>query len=1063
MKLKRICIILLIIISLTICINFTTANENITQTSPAYRTNTDYTNTIYINNSYTGNIEDGSQNHPYKTLTNGLNNLPRRTPTNIYIANGEYNVSKVITIRDSTLTITGESTNVILNGMGKTAVFKFLDGTYTISNIKFINGNGIKNRGEDFTYGGAIFINASGEGGYVENGRKIPLEYFTLNINNCIFTNNYADEGGAIFGENGYITIKNTTFNNNNAYYGAGISLTECNITINNTIFKNNNAEEDGGGFIIYNSIGTISNSNFEHNTAIKGGAGYISQSIININKCKLNNNAAKGNNANGGGLYIYESKVSIDHTIINANKVSGDYVSSSAIFTISSLGVIINNSIISNNTLTGDYCFGIISNKGFLIINNTEIYGNNINANKNNITDIIYNPNGIVKIENTEIKNNKFKGGKTKDLIYFTSSPKIFGNMYETNITLPEKYDLRKITLPNGTITSAVTSVKNQGNLGTCWAFGTLAALESHLKLTEGVDYDFSEINMHNLISKGNTGYDYDGEGGDFYLSIAYLTRWSGPINETDDPYDDNSKISLTNLTPAKHVQDLIFIPVRNGFTDLSQIKQAIMKYGAVAITISNTEYEDNILDYDDYYNYYEPLSQYSNHILTIVGWDDTYSKNNFQSKYGQPEGDGAFIIKNSWGEDSGDNGYYYVSYYDSTIGGSGGEGAFGLAFTNVENNDNYQEKYEYDPLGDTSSFIGYNNETAWFANIFTAISNNPLAAFSIITSAPNSEYYAKIYVNNELKQTTNGIINEIGYHTIKLDNYISLKTGDIFKIIVKLTTPGFYYPIAIETQIEDLSSNAHAQLGQSYISPDGEKWHDISQNTEVIDQTTDYDNVELIETNVCLKAFTAYGDSTILTCNEFTSSYGEIKNLTGTLQDINGNPIAGQHIKLKLARTTNGQSKTYDVVTDYRGIFRLEIHLGAGKYTAEATFEGKNNLKYSKTPKVNVIVTNTNLTSTSLILINYNTQSTYGKPINFTTKLITTNNTLLPNENIEIKLTRISSNASKTYTLTTNDIGEVSLLIQLATGQYTIQCTYKGTNKYDSSTNNCNLLITP
>ena len=92
----------------------------------------------------------------------------------------------------------------------------------------------------------------------------------------------------------------------------------------------------------------------------------------------------------------------------------------------------------------------------------------------------------------------------------------------------LPAVYDLRK----EGKITAA----GNQGQSGCCWAFSSLASLESYLLGTEGVSYDFSENNMKNLASENYPdGFDLTpDEGGNAFISAAYLSRWTGPVNES-------------------------------------------------------------------------------------------------------------------------------------------------------------------------------------------------------------------------------------------------------------------------------------------------------------------------------------------------------------------------------------------------------------------------------------------------------------------------------------------------------------------------------------------------
>ena len=576
MKYNKIILTTTILILIFLTLNIASAEDNITDNTNYQITNT---NTIYINNSYHGNIEDGSQNHPYKNINTGINTAIKNSKPNIYIANGEYTINRPITIRNSNINIIGESTNVILNAKTTTNFFKLNTGNYTIHNITFTNGEATSNRGYSTTYGGAILINATGDGGYTYRKQTLPFDLFSLKITNCIFKNNYADYGGAIYGSNGNIIIKDSTFYNNSAIDGGAINLEYCNTTIINTKFNKNSAVYGGAAYLDTN-LNNIHNTNFENNQANVGAGIFTTGGILNIQNTQFNKNTAEDEYANGGAIFISQTQTQIDNSIFNENKATGTIASASAIYSASSLGLTINNTTISNNTVLAEYSFGTIANKGFLTINNTNIYNNYINSN-NRIDETIYNINGIIKTENTNITNNNFKGTKTRESLYYIDFPIITGQVYTENTTLPEKYDLRNITLPNGTTTSGLTSVKNQLSLGTCWAFASLGALESHLKLTEGIEYDFSELNMNNLADYGKEGYDsqYYGDGGDFYTATAYLTRWSGPVNESDDPYKTNSKTSPNNLTVIKHIQDIIFIPIRENYQDLNQIKQTIIK----------------------------------------------------------------------------------------------------------------------------------------------------------------------------------------------------------------------------------------------------------------------------------------------------------------------------------------------------------------------------------------------------------------------------------------------------------------------------------------------------
>jgi PKD repeat protein len=400
---------------------------------------------------------------------------------------------------------------------------------------------------------------------------------------------------------------------------------------------------------------------------------------------------------------------------------------------------------------------------------------------------------------------------------------------------SFPSKYDLRTL--------NKVTSVKDQGNTGSCWAFATYGALESYL--LSGKSWDFSENNLKNVLSNvAPEGFDYI-EGGNSLMSTAYLARGSGPVDEKDDPYSDTSTYSSNELGLLihKHVRETIWVPSRQGSLDNDGIKSAIQKYGAIDTSIY---YDDNCYS-PTTHSYYYSGSSYTNHDVTIVGWDDSYSRNNFSVV---PPGDGAFIVKNSWGSAWGENGYFYISYYDSKIGS---ENTIFVA----EDTNNYSSIYQYDPFGCVIS-DGFGTPTAWCANIFTAKSDEILKAVSFYTVDSNCKY--EIYVNtaNASSSTINkagavisksGTSSYAGYHTIPLDSGVQLKAGQKFAVILKFTTTGDGSPIAMEYPYPGYSSKATANAGESFVSSDGQNWYDL---------TDIYAN-----TNACIKAFATTGSA--------------------------------------------------------------------------------------------------------------------------------------------------------------------------------------------------------
>ncbi len=387
--------------------------------------------------------------------------------------------------------------------------------------------------------------------------------------------------------------------------------------------------------------------------------------------------------------------------------------------------------------------------------------------------------------------------------------------------LSYPQQFDLRDH--------GRVSPVKDQGEEGSCWSFATYGSLESFFLPDE--EWDFSENNMKNLVYR-----DFDSDdGGSEFMSTAYLARWSGPICEEDDPYVAGSTDSPSDLPPVKRLDTVYFLPDRSGFLDNDNIKWALTEHGAVYISL----FWDVAYYNEDTSAFYTGTELSANHAVTVVGWDDTYCRTHFRS---EPPGDGAFIIKNSWGTGWGDDGYFYISYYDTSL-------QMAVAFTAVDTT-TYDRNYHYDPLGWVSN-VGFGLDTAWFANIFTALSDETLTAVSFYTAAPDSAYQIFIYTDptggpigpGGVKATASGTIGVPGYHIIDLSD-VELSEGQDFSAVVRLTTPGFGFPIPVEDPVEGYSSKATAHPGESYVSLDGESWTDITILSE--------------NTNVCLKAFT-------------------------------------------------------------------------------------------------------------------------------------------------------------------------------------------------------------
>ncbi|MDI6793436.1 MAG: clostripain-related cysteine peptidase, partial [bacterium] len=390
--------------------------------------------------------------------------------------------------------------------------------------------------------------------------------------------------------------------------------------------------------------------------------------------------------------------------------------------------------------------------------------------------------------------------------------------------VSYPTSYDLRTL--------GQVTPVKDQGGCGSCWTFATYGSLESWMLGEDpGDTRDFSENNL-----KECHGFNSGGcEGGNQWMSTAYLTRWGGPINETDDPYQASDVSCNSGLTARKHIESVLLAPDRTGPLDNDNIKQTVMDYGAM---YTSMYYDGNYYNSSNYTYYYNGGTS-SNHAVAIVGWDDNKVVTGGTSSP-TPSGNGAWIVRNSWSPGWGDGGYFYVSYYDTKIGSSN------ASFINaVEPGSTI---YQYDPLGNIGN-AGYSNDTAWGSNIFTATANEYLTSVGTYAATVNTTFDIYIYDTfsagsfSGLLGSKTVTLTYPGYHTIHLDTPIQLTNGDDFSVVIKFTTPGYNYPIPYENPVPGYSSAATASSGQSYTSPNGSAWTDITSWTAISNS------------NVCIK----------------------------------------------------------------------------------------------------------------------------------------------------------------------------------------------------------------
>lgn len=392
-------------------------------------------------------------------------------------------------------------------------------------------------------------------------------------------------------------------------------------------------------------------------------------------------------------------------------------------------------------------------------------------------------------------------------------------------SVELPRSYDYRNV--------GKMPSPKNQAQQSICWAAASLSAIESSLLPQENENFSMEHMAMNNSFGRDIS------EGGNYLQALAYLVAWQGPVLEQDDPSGDN--VSDSQLQAVKHVQEAQILPER----DFSQIKQWVYQYGGIH---SCLYVPDEGIDGSSYYNittnaYAYNGSETVNHDITIVGWDDDYPKENFTVSVSE---NGAFLCMNSWGEEFGENGCFWVSYEDTTIG------IYSVVYSKIEGADNYDKIYQSDLCGWLGT-LGFDTSSAYMANVYTPAQEEQLEAVGFYATGANTSY--EVYVVPKFESEASLVVNEClasgvleneGYYTIQLNRSVLLEKEQPFAVIVYVNTPDSARPVAIEfsTGAEDTSRNVNVSDGQGYISHSGKYWN-RTENSEW-------------NCNICLKAYT-------------------------------------------------------------------------------------------------------------------------------------------------------------------------------------------------------------
>ncbi len=423
----------------------------------------------------------------------------------------------------------------------------------------------------------------------------------------------------------------------------------------------------------------------------------------------------------------------------------------------------------------------------------------------------------------------------------------------------LPYEFDLRDVDGEN-----FVTSIKDQQG-GTCWTFASVASMEINLEMTniwtlsgEEDEANLAEYHMdwwngfndyYNDDAPNPSGYGIPvHDGGNFRLASAYLTRGSGAVREEDGQSFESPPQMSNSGYHYFRPRHIAWLNAGEDLENINEIKHAIKDHGGVATCIS---YDDNFIDWQ--YNHYQPPenTEEPNHAVTIIGWDD-------RRITGAPYR-GAWICKNSWGSSWGNNGYFWVSYYDKYAGKHPTMGAVVFADVRKPEFDNF---YFHDYHGWVDTLY----EAGAVMNHFVADNDEIIKSVNFVTAADSVGYTLKIFKsfdNNELSDlaySQTGMADQPGFHSTDLSPVVSILKGEDFYIYLRLTHGGYGYDRSHtpETLLSEGSKEfvpSSANEGESYYLANM-VWKDFYS----YEDPSGYDQTG----NFCIKAYSLLNPQT-------------------------------------------------------------------------------------------------------------------------------------------------------------------------------------------------------
>ncbi len=448
-----------------------------------------------------------------------------------------------------------------------------------------------------------------------------------------------------------------------------------------------------------------------------------------------------------------------------------------------------------------------------------------------------------------------------------------------------PSRYDPRD----NG----SVTPVKNQGDFGVCWSFSSIGTMEQVVYKQTGLKCDYSEEALRTALSSDvqrkiksdkNTQEDIIPDlglykrnkftSGVFYGAMQYLSRinsplskeisWISPNLESDIPYNEyapylndamcqkmNTSYAnayVTGVHYEKYLRssnDTGYDENSNYYKNIQRIKNAIVEYGGMAMDFNSNQ--GDYLNWNTGAFFNKEYNLENAHEVVCVGWDDNYSKSNFNIG-SQPNRDGAWLVKNSWGTSRGEKGFYWISYEDPTVCYVGTINIIDEV-SKVSKNEKTLS-YDYTPMYNLipGRTLSPKENNAYMANVYN-ISNltstyDSINKITFYSSAIGANYDIHIVplangqgidnVASYGESLASGSIDYEGIYTAHFDEDYIIPDGTYKIAVLVQFSNNNSVPIGIkynaETNSDDENYTSCINPGESFYFDYNDKWKDLS-----------------------------------------------------------------------------------------------------------------------------------------------------------------------------------------------------------------------------------------